>query len=181
MDPNQNLNQTHPQYHHHHQHHHHDPDAQRQYHHVTLPVPEGQINQNNMYTVNFPEDGSRQTEMLEVKMPPNNPELKKGISMIPGVEYMNGYPTVLKGRSSAEFYCKTCQKVQMSNTYYKMGKGSWIWCGFFTVIFFPVACCPCCFPDCQDVIHQCPTCNREVGKNRYCVDSGMDVSTKYSK
>jgi len=179
MDPNQHQQQ-------HHHPHHYEIQEQRQCQHITVLVPEEQINQNNMYIINAREDvknGSRQTDMLEAKMPSANPEFQKGLSMppIPGVEYIDGYPTLLRGRSSANFYCKTCQKVQMSNTFYKMGKGGWIWCGFFSFVFPCVACCPCCFQDCQDVIHQCPSCGREVGKNRYCVDSGADISTKYSK
>jgi len=78
------------------------------------------------------------------------------------------YLTTPKGRRPEQFYCIACRKHQVSDVHHEMGTGSWLWTMGFFFVFLPLSCCPCCVEDCQDAVHTCPECGREVGKNRFC-------------
>ena len=83
-------------------------------------------------------------------------------------ESADDMPTGPKGRDGEPFYCSFCRENLVSHIKFDMGSGSWFWVGLFSVLFFPVSCCPCCIKGCQDAIHECPQCGKEVGRNKFC-------------
>jgi len=89
-------------------------------------------------------------------------------AVIPSGAFISGMPTEPKGRNAEPFYCLLCRKNHVSNVKFDMGTGSWLWVSVFLFLFCPVSCCPCCVEDCQDAIHECPQCGREVGRNKFC-------------
>lgn len=75
--------------------------------------------------------------------------------------------TETKGQQPQRFLCQNCQQERVSRVNHEMGRGSWLWCVFcaFTLpIFAPW---PCCVKECQDTIHTCSQCNREVGRKKF--------------
>lgn len=146
------------------------------------PVPETPVSQQNptksaqshnpSHTKTLESDrqtsvGSNPNIMTESQMPFYKQKLSTQQKDIPLVD---GIPTIATARDCEKFYCTSCKKAEVSEINYTLGKGSWVWFGCFLIFFPCAACCPFCNPDCRDVVHMCPKCKKEVGRNRFCVD-----------
>ena len=128
--------------------------------HTTPECPQHYQHNEQMYT--HPQD-------VETPMVQNDMPSKRQLLVVYGLpEYLNGLPTKLHSRKPQQFYCYSCSKPEVSQAKYKMGTCSWIWCVglFFTLPI--LSCVPCCFDDCKDVVHACPECGMEVGRNKAC-------------
>ena len=118
-----------------------------------------ELNSNTMVEGHMP--GQQQASSPEVT------DLKESMD----VKTVNGLPTIPNTRNAEQFYCENCKEAELSEITYKRGTGSWFCC---TCCFFclPIgACLPLCCPDCQDAVHSCPKCKKEVGRNKFCFDS----------
>jgi len=88
---------------------------------------------------------------------------------MPSNIFISGVPTQVTGRKPAAFFCQTCSKTQVSDTNYVVGNGGlMLFCGLFMFGCCICALFPFCTEDCQDAIHSCPQCRRQVGRNNYC-------------
>jgi len=95
----------------------------------------------------------QQPAMIEVTMPGNN------------------VPTVPRGRRPEPFFCGLCQKSQVSQTEFQTGNGSLL-LGAGLCIIGCWICAPFvfCTEDCQDAVHYCPQCKREVGRQKFLLN-----------
>ena len=98
----------------------------------------------------------------------------------PPAQYNKGYPpqpqpptvvVVNAGSSSIRFTknpmsmtCPNCHSQILTSVSYEEGTLTWILC--LVLFFFTGICCfiPFLVNDCKNAIHQCPSCNRQLGR-----------------
>mmetsp|Transcript_13819 Transcript_13819/g.15911 ORF Transcript_13819/g.15911 Transcript_13819/m.15911 type:complete len:128 (-) Transcript_13819:193-576(-) len=55
-----------------------------------------------------------------------------------------------------------------SNSFLKVGTGTWIWFLVLCFVYWPVSCLPFCMDSCKDTQFVCPKCNTTHGEKRVC-------------
>jgi len=79
-------------------------------------------------------------------------------------------PRTPRGRRAQPFYCDFCKKQEVSQVSYRVGTGGLLFAGVCLFVCFPLSLGPFCVEDCQDAVHTCPRCHREVGKDQFLLD-----------
>ncbi len=84
---------------------------------------------------------------------------------------MPNFPTEPRGRKPEQFMCGLCQKQMVSQTEFKTGNGGLL-LGAGLCIIGCWICAPFvfCTEDCQDAVHYCPQCKREVGRQKFLLN-----------
>jgi len=132
-----------------------------------FPPPIVELEQNNPPKQNNPYQNPHMMEH-------NFPQQSHGAAyyqpqiIIPIPDFLEGLPTSAEGRLPQRFYCVMCKKPQVSKVHHKMGTGSWICTLALFLVICPASILPCCCNGCQDAVHTCPDCRRQVGKDRFC-------------
>ncbi len=85
---------------------------------------------------------------------------------------MGGMPQQPQGPPTPAFYgrdpmyitCPICRKAVTTSTATECSSKQWIMC---VVLCLTVGCCciPFCCSDCYNIVHTCPDCGQQVGKN----------------
>jgi len=98
--------------------------------------------------------------MTNPQMATNSMEIKEHVVYNPQELYK------IQSRGSQLGYCPHCRKYVQTVVEFKAGAGTWLSGTFIALTGCWMGCClaPCLIEDCNDAVHVCPVCTKEVGR-----------------